>query len=105
VGVHHPVRSDSFHSRNYGEEGIVSNYHDWMEREGERIAFEDREAADAAMTCGGCGKSFSGHIGPQALCRQYHDLMDAVVHSHLGHAMAHAKLHDIAEAEIERRSR
>ena len=83
----------------------MSDYHDWTEREGERIAFEDREIADAAMTCGGCGKSFSGHIGPQALCRQYHDLLDAMIAWHVGDVMAHARLRDLAEAEIERRNR
>ena len=81
----------------------MSDYHDWTEREGERIAFEDREAADAAMTCGGCGKSFSGHIGPTQLCRQYHDLLDAILDWHLMADGAETKLAALADAELKRR--
>lgn len=82
----------------------MSKWQDHEDREAREEASAKRQAAIDAACCPACGVLWSDHPGPTQLCARYHDLMDAVVSSHLGEVMAHGKLRDIAEAEIKRRS-
>lgn len=82
----------------------MSKWTNYQDREAREEASAKRQARYDAEMCTACGVLWSDHPGPTQLCARYHDLMDAVVNSHLGEVMAHGKLRDIAEAEIKRRS-
>lgn len=82
----------------------MSRWTNYQDREAREEASAKRQARYDAECCPACGVEFKHHPGTISLCDMYHDLMDAVVNSHLGEVMAHGKLRDIAEAEIKRRS-
>jgi len=83
----------------------MSKYTDWQERDATLHAFHDREDAEHAAFCGGCGRRLSDHLGHEGTCRRLQDLLQLVIDWHLGEDQALARLRDAADKEIERRQR
>ena len=59
----------------------MSKHTDWQERDATLHAFHDREDAEHAASCGGCGRRLSDHLGHEGTCRQLQDLLQLVIHA------------------------
>ena len=82
----------------------MSKWIDYQDKEARDWERDQRREKELLMYCGGCGVEWSDHVGPEATCRRLQDVMQAVIDWHLGEPLANARLRDIAEDEIKRRT-
>jgi hypothetical protein len=80
-------------------------YQEWMRQEGTKMLAEQREQLHRDECCGGCGIPLAEHAASAMVCRRYQDLLQLVIDWHTGEVQANAKLRDVADEEIERRTR